>query len=228
MVLGRVRPLVTSISLWEGIKNFYFKHLLLILAGALSICSVIVIGASYCLSDNRSNFWSDLLLNLGPEVLGMAATIGLIDYLIARRDKREHIRSAKPMARALLITFKSLRAAYDSYMIGPYMPTPDAIERYRDALSQSDLIANRFSTLVDEQQPEISTKLSEYFVSAATHLVTIGQAAAAVRASAPNAADHIGRVRIEARLLFDITDDMSSQVVPIYELTTDLGVENNQ
>lgn len=214
-------------SFWEGIKNAYFKHLKLLLFSALTTCSLILIGVSYYWSNDRKNFWSDLFLNLGPEVLGMAATIGIIDYLISRRDKREHIRAAKPMARALLKTFKSLRAAYDNYMTGSSI-LPDAIERYRDALSQSELIAKQFSTLVDEQQPEISSKLSEYFVSSAIHLVSIGQAAAAVRASAPNAANHIDRVRSEARLLFDIIDDMRSQVMPTYELTTELGMENNQ
>lgn len=224
-MLQQARPLINTMNPWEGIKNLYFKHL--ILAGALTIGSLIVIGLSYCLSKDNSNFWSDLLLNLGPEILGMAVTIGLIDYLIARRDKREHIRSVKPMARALLLTFNSLRESYDSYMTGANNPPPDAIERYRAALSRSELIVNRFSTLVDEQQPDIATKLAEYLVSAATHLVTIGQATAAVRASAPDAAAHVERVRSEAQMLLVLTDDVRSQVVPIYELATDVSVENN-
>lgn len=227
IVLDRVRPFVMSVSFWEGIKNAYFKHLRLLLFSALAAISLILIGVSYYWLEDRKNFWSDLFLNLGPEVLGMAATIGLIDYLISRRDKREHIRSVKPMALALLTTFKSHRAAYDNYMTGSSIPLPEAIERYRDALNASEFIASRFSILVDEQQPELAPKLARYTVMAVNHLATIEQAIAAVRAIAPNAAAHMDRVRSDARLILDLTDEMRSLVVPIYELTTDSDVENH-
>ena len=100
------------------LKDLYLKRLRLLLVGMLMISGFAVVGISYWFSRHyEKNFLGDLLLNLGPEIFGMAATVGSVDYLIERRDNPTTFARINPMARTLLASFDELRMAYDKYLV---------------------------------------------------------------------------------------------------------------
>jgi hypothetical protein len=211
------------LSFWQRIKTASSKHLGLLIAGGLAIISFAALSVPYCHSNNRQEFIDSFLSNLGTEVLGMAMTIVFVERILAWRDKRDHISAVQSQARNLLRTFQSFQVAYDRYLNNPGTPPPDAIKSYGDALKQTATIATRLVTLVDEQQPELASKLASYAVDAESQSTTLENAAAAVRYAALDAAAHIERVRADGQRLLTLSNELCSQVSVVYRLSTDLG-----
>jgi len=61
-----------------------------ILAGALVVVAVVMSAAAFILDDQIH--WTDLLANLGTEILGIALTVAIVDWLIERSLVREQAR----------------------------------------------------------------------------------------------------------------------------------------
>ncbi|MBK9316421.1 MAG: hypothetical protein IPM55_19585 [Acidobacteria bacterium] len=216
-----------QLNFWQCIKTMFPKHLGLLIAGALVITSLVALSVPYCHSTDRRDLLNDFLLNLGTEILGMAMTIFFVERLLAWRDKRERILSVKPSARHLLIAFQSLRVAYDRYLTAAVIPPPDAIERYRAALRQAVTIATRLSTLVDEHQLELASKLASYVGDAESQFAYLENAATAVQYAAADAVAHIERLKNDGQRLLELSDEVRSQVCAIYALSTELSQEKN-
>lgn len=214
-------------NFWQRIKTTFPKHLGLLIAGVLVIISLAALSVPYCRSTDRQDLFDNFLLNLGTEILGMAMTIVFVERLLAWRDKRARILSVKPSARHLLIAFQSLRVAYEQYLTVAGVPPPDAIERYRATLRQAATVATRLSTLVDEHELYLASRLASYVADAESQFVSLENAAVAVRYAAADAAAHIERVRTGGQRMLELSDEVRSEVCAIYALSDDLNQEKN-
>jgi hypothetical protein len=214
-------------SFREQIRKAYLKHLGTLLASALIIFSVAIVATSYYIR-NRWGFWHDILLNLGPEIFGMAITIGLVDYLFARRSKLEHQRAVEPRVRDLLMKLHFVQAAYANYLTGINKPPPDLIERYMTALKETITTAVYIVTLVDEQQPDFAGLLTRLINEAQPQFLALSNAAAAVRYESDDVALHVGKIRADAEQLFQLSDQVRSQIVAIYEPSIELQPGNSK
>ncbi|MBI5504843.1 MAG: hypothetical protein HY899_08560 [Deltaproteobacteria bacterium] len=210
---------------WRRIETACFAHLGAVLACALTVASLAVIGASYWLGD-RSHFFDGFFLNLGTEIFGIALTIGFVDYLLAWRKKREHILSAKPRMRELLREFQSLRVAYHHALTAATVPPADVIRLYGDTLEKAATAATRLGTLVDEQQPALGNQLAYWVRNAETQIGELDGAADAVQYVAQDAAARIDRVRADGERLLGLADEVRDQIAAVYELTPSLPQEN--
>src|SRR5437870_9241729 len=115
---------VTPFSLSQSPRTVYFdamkllhKHPIPALAAGFGVLGILLILTARFVAQN--SFVQNLLLNLGPEVLGIALTVGFVDFLLEHNREYELMEATVPRVVELATTFTSLTTAETGLPVPP-------------------------------------------------------------------------------------------------------------